>query len=159
MSQPYLALITPLSRGGERPDHELPGGGYPSPPIYHPGHPDHGLPSGGHPWLPGHLGGGNRPDNSLPGSGGPVDPGFGRPGGGAGGPPSWGGGWGSGNRPSNELPDAPQPKSSLYAAAPESAIPAKPDAPNPDLGEWVLVALGDRAFGWAWLDKTQAQPK
>ena len=151
--QPYLALITPLSRGGERPDHELPGGGgHPSHPIYHPGHPDHGRPV--------------RPDNSLPGSG----------------MPSWGGGWGSGNRPDQGLPGqgghpshglpgyghpdqglpggGVEPKSSLYAGVPESGIPQHPDKPNPEGdGEWVLVALGDRTMKWAWLENTEAAPK
>ena len=86
MTQPYLALITPLTghpdqglppSGGGRPDQGLPGhqpypdqglpggqGGRPSQPIYHPGHPDHGLPEHPDQGLPG--GSGGRPDWGLP---------------------------------------------------------------------------------------------
>ena len=63
---------------GPRPDQGLPGGGqggYPSQPIYHPGHPEHGLPahpahpiapggSGGQPSHPIHIPG--VPDQGLP---------------------------------------------------------------------------------------------
>ena len=116
--QPYLALITPLSHGGQPshpiyspiyPDQGLPpvngSGGSPSHPIYHPGHPDHGLPA--------------RPDQGLPGGGA-----------------------------------QPQP----HAAVQESDIPAHPDKPTGDSGEWILVALGDGTVGWAWMDSA-AQPK
>ena len=97
MTQPYLALITPLTGhpdqglpgGGNYPDQGLPGqpprpahpiapggsGGSPSHPIYHPGHPDHGLPAypdqglpGGGGQPPGYWGGANpHPDQGLPG--------------------------------------------------------------------------------------------
>lgn len=66
MTQPYLALITPLSGGGQI-DNSLPGGGF------DPGHPANRPPGsypGGHP--------GNRPPGSW---GGPVDPGWGSGGG------------------------------------------------------------------------------
>ena len=52
-----LAFITELG-GGERPDHELPGGRPDRPDQGLPGHghPDQGLPgSGAHPWYPSHL--------------------------------------------------------------------------------------------------------
>ena len=61
----------------------------------HEGHPGQGLPGHGH------------VDNTLPGMGGPVDPGYGRPGGGphpGNRPPGSGGGI-----PDNELPDHPPP--------------------------------------------------
>ena len=143
MQQPFLAMIVPVSGGGES-------GGHPSHPIYHPGHPDHGRPI--------------DPGFGRPGGGGGVDPGWGV---GGGAPPSWGGGWGSGNRPDNSLPgsgarpdhglpDPPQPKGSLHAALPESSIPSHPDKPNPDDGEWVLVALGERNVSWAWMTSTPA---
>ena len=76
---PQLYVILPVGGydSGARPDQGLPGGqgGYPSQPIYHPGHPDHGLPpfpdqglppggSGARPsqpiYHPGH------PDHGLP---------------------------------------------------------------------------------------------
>ena len=129
-----FALIIPLQ------GHDLPGfgggwGGAPHPgggPIYHPGHPDHGLPSHGH------------PDQGLPG---------GRPD-----HPWWGGR--DPNRPDQGLPVTPTPKGNMYAAVPDTAIPDQPDAPNPAHGEWVLVALGDRKMGWAWLDTAPvATPK
>ena len=90
MTQPFLALITPLSQGPVdpgfgwggmpphvgggpiyhpgHPSHGLPSGGHPSQPIYHPGHPSHGLPSQpGHPGnRPPGSGRPPRPDNSLP---------------------------------------------------------------------------------------------
>jgi hypothetical protein len=131
--QPYLAMIVPVSNAG--------GGEHPSQPIHHPGHPDHGLPSGGYPSH-------GLPQPPLPG---------------------WGGGWGSGNYPSHGLPGSPghpdhglppsaQPKSSMYAGVPESSIPSHADKPNPESGEWVLVALGDRSMAWAWMEAA-AQPK
>ena len=61
----------------------------------HEGHPGQGLPGHGH------------VDNTLPGMGGPVDPGYGRPGGGphpGNRPPGSGAGI-----PDNELPDHPPP--------------------------------------------------
>ena len=70
-----LYIIMPVGEGG-RVDNTLPGGqgGYPSQPIYHPGHPDHGLPaypdqglpggSGGYPSHPIHIPG--VPDQGLP---------------------------------------------------------------------------------------------
>jgi hypothetical protein len=72
-----LYVILPVG-GGAQIDNSLPGGqgGYPSQPIYHPGHPDHGLPahpdqglpgggqSGGHPSHPIHIPG--VPDQGLP---------------------------------------------------------------------------------------------
>ena len=70
-----LYVILPVGDGGHV-DNTLPGGqgGYPSQPIYHPGHPDHGLPaypdqglpggSGGHPSHPIHIPG--VPDQGLP---------------------------------------------------------------------------------------------
>ena len=83
MSKPFYAVIIPLGEGqgpvdpgfgrpgggggGPRPDQGLPGdqGGYPSQPIYHPGHPDHGLPPFPNQGLPG-QGQGGRPDQGLP---------------------------------------------------------------------------------------------
>lgn len=85
---PQLYVILPVGGGGgEHPDQGLPGGqgGYPSQPIYHPGHPDHGLPpfpsqglpgGGGYPsqpiYHPGHPDHGLPPfpDQGLPGGGG-----------------------------------------------------------------------------------------
>ena len=70
-----LYVILPVGGGGHI-DNTLPGGqgGYPSQPIYHPGHPDHGLPaypdqglpggSGGRPSHPIHIPG--VPDQGLP---------------------------------------------------------------------------------------------
>ncbi len=71
-----LYVILPVGGGGQI-DNALPGGqgGYPSQPIYHPGHPDHGLPpfpsqglpgggQGGHPSHPIHIPG--VPDQGLP---------------------------------------------------------------------------------------------
>ena len=98
MTQPYLALITPLTGMPDQglppispgvPTHPIaPGGspGSPSHPIYHPGHPDHGLPAypdqglpaggqGGSPshpiYHPGHPDHGlpAYPDQGLPGGG------------------------------------------------------------------------------------------
>ena len=85
---PQAYWIIPLEGGGARPDQGLPGGqgGYPSQPIYHPGHPDHGLPpfpsqglpgggQGGYPsqpiYHPGHPDHGLPPfpDQGLPGGG------------------------------------------------------------------------------------------
>ena len=86
---PQAYWIIPLEGGGgNRPDNSLPGGqgGYPSQPIYHPGHPDHGLPpfpsqglpgggQGGYPsqpiYHPGHPDHGLPPfpDQGLPGGG------------------------------------------------------------------------------------------
>src|ERR1700760_351753 len=70
-----LVLLTPIS--GEHPGHELPGMGE---------HPDHELPG-----FPG------RPSHPIGRPGRPVDPGYGRPGGGGGGIPD------------NELPATPPP--------------------------------------------------
>lgn len=64
---PQLYMIIPVGGlEGGRPDNSLPGGqgGYPSQPIYHPGHPDHGLPPFPNQGLPGQ--GGGRPDQGLP---------------------------------------------------------------------------------------------
>ena len=73
---PQMFWIIPVESSG-RPDNTLPGnqpypdqglpggqGGYPSHPIYHPGHPDHGLPAYPDQGLPG--GSGGRPDQGLP---------------------------------------------------------------------------------------------
>ena len=62
---PQMYWIIPVE-GGNRPDNSLPGGqgGYPSQPIYHPGHPDHGLPPFPSQGLPGQQPG--RPDQGLP---------------------------------------------------------------------------------------------
>ena len=68
---PQLYMIIPVGGlEGGRPDNSLPGGqgGYPSQPIYHPGHPDHGLPPFPSQGLPGQ--GGGRPDQGLPPQGG-----------------------------------------------------------------------------------------
>ena len=101
---PQAYWIIPLE-GGPRPDNTLPGGqgGYPSQPIYHPGHPDHGLPPfPAHPIAPGGGQGGypshpiyhpGHPDHGLPSNpypdqglpGGQPYPDQGLPGGGAGG--------------------------------------------------------------------------
>ncbi|MGA8763190.1 MAG: hypothetical protein WB562_10025 [Candidatus Sulfotelmatobacter sp.] len=65
---PQLYMILPVGGlDGGRPDNTLPGGqgGYPSQPIYHPGHPDHGLPAYPDQGLPG-GGQGGRPDQGLP---------------------------------------------------------------------------------------------
>lgn len=85
---PQMYWIVPVEGG--RPDNSLPGGqgGYPSQPIYHPGHPDHGLPAYPDQGLPG--GSGGRPDQGLP-----PFPSQGLPAGGE-------------NIPSNELP-LPEP--------------------------------------------------
>lgn len=80
--QGQLALITPLSYSGDRPDNSLPGGGgHPSHPIVlppvppgFPPIPDNTLPGyGGRPSNPIFLPFPGRPDNSLPGSGGRPD--------------------------------------------------------------------------------------
>jgi hypothetical protein len=112
MTQPYLALITPLTGG--HPDQGLPGGGgspgVPTPPIYHPGHPDHGLPAypdqglpgGGHGGRPDHGFNPDYPDQGLPGRPGrPPAPGQGLPGGGR--PVDPGFGWGGGERPGHPI--------------------------------------------------------
>ena len=65
---PQMYWIIPVEGGsGNRPDNTLPGGqgGYPSQPIYHPGHPDHGLPAFPEPGTSRWQGGG-RPDQGLP---------------------------------------------------------------------------------------------
>jgi hypothetical protein len=93
MTQPYLALITPLSGG--HPDQGLPptSPGVPTHPIYHPGHPDHGLPAYPDQGLPGGSQGG-RPSHPIyhpghPDHGLPPYPDQGLPGGGSsGGQPS-----------------------------------------------------------------------
>ena len=61
-----LYVILPVGGNGHI-DNTLPGGqgGYPSQPIYHPGHPDHGLPPFPSQGLPG-GGQGGRPDQGLP---------------------------------------------------------------------------------------------
>lgn len=63
---PQLYMIIPVGLDGGRPDNSLPGGqgGYPSQPIYHPGHPDHGLPPFPSQGLPGNQ---PYPDQGLPG--------------------------------------------------------------------------------------------
>jgi hypothetical protein len=133
MTQPFLALITPLTGGHPdnslpsfgvpgRPDQGLPGGGQggsPSHPIYHPGHPDHGLPS--EPPKPDHGFNPAHPDQSLPEGGQPVQlpevpvpPQLGQralvgvyvPGRGW----TWKAYPMDGNRPDQGLPPAPQPK-------------------------------------------------
>jgi hypothetical protein len=64
MSQPFLALITPLSGG--RPDQGLPGGGY---------YPDQGLPGGGPGGRPDQGFNPDYPSQGLPGGGpGPSHP-------------------------------------------------------------------------------------
>lgn len=92
--QPYLAMITPLT--GNHPDQGLPPGqgGYPSQPIYHPGHPDHGLPPYPDQGLPGGgHGQGGRPSQPIyhpghPDHGLPAYPDQGLPAGGQGGRPT-----------------------------------------------------------------------
>lgn len=90
MTQPYLALITPLSGHPDQglppvspgvPTHPIAPGspGSPSQPIYHPGHPDHGLPAYPDQGLPGappgFWGGSNpHPDQGLPPGGETVPP-------------------------------------------------------------------------------------
>ena len=75
-NNPFLCLVWALSDpppgipglGGPRPDQGLPGGqgGYPSQPIYHPGHPDHGLPPfPSHPISPGGGKPPGRPSNPI----------------------------------------------------------------------------------------------
>ena len=61
LPQPPLSIWGP---GFPYPDQGLPGGqgGYPSQPIYHPGHPDHGLPA-----FPSHP-------IALPPGGTPIEP-------------------------------------------------------------------------------------
>lgn len=129
MPKPFLAYIMPVG-GGEGPDNSLPGGGgsggYPSQPIYHPGHPDHGLPSQpGHPdqGLPG---GGHRPSHPIaPGGGQPVDP-------------DWG-------------VDLENPDQSL----PEGGEPVRPGqlpepAPPPNLKDKIIAGLYVPGHGWTW---------
>ncbi len=91
---PQMYWIVPVEGGiGNRPDNTLPGGqgGYPSQPIYHPGHPDHGLPPfPSHPIAPG--GSGGQPSHPIyhpghPDHGLPAHPDQGLPGG-SGGQPS-----------------------------------------------------------------------
>ena len=50
----------------------------------------------------------------------------------------------------------------MYAGVPESGIPVHPERPDPDAqGTWILVALGDRTVGWAWMETPtpEAAPK
>lgn len=97
MTQPFLALITPLSGG--LPDQSLP-------PV--PGYPSQGLPwfpghvGGGPAWAPGHVGGGPMPPGYVGGGPMPGAPGHvgGGPMPGGDGEPTWvwgfipGSGWG-----------------------------------------------------------------
>ena len=81
--QPFLAMITPLSGGGMRPDNTLPGGqpypdqGLPGQPGIWPRPPQGGPPQWGGGWGAG--AGGPRPDQGLPGQGGPNYPSQGLP--------------------------------------------------------------------------------
>jgi hypothetical protein len=114
--------------GGGRPDHGLPGSpGHPDQGLPgSPGHPDHGLPGGGlHPGNrpPGSYPG--RPDQGLPGGGWdrPVDPGFGRPGGG-----------GRPDHPDQGLPGGgvhPGQLPVFLPIGPDNTLPPIPGGPQP----------------------------
>ena len=120
MPEPFYAVIIPLGGGG--PDQGLPwpgrpGGGVPTPPIYHPGHPDHGLPG--------------YPDQGLPG-GPETDPPYpdqGLPGR----PPH------VGNRPPGSRPEYPSqgPVWGGRPGRPDQGLPGQPGVwPRPTGGNY-----------------------
>ena len=141
MTQPYLALITPLGGGG---------GGFP----------DNSLPGGGlHP--------GNRPPGSSPGypsgqplpPGGPVDPSYGRP---DWGPvdPGWGGGWGGGPHPGNRPPGSGEYPTGGPIVPPQGGteVPADEYAPLPPpediYSQYVVSVWNPKTATWT----TKAYP-
>ena len=146
MTQPFLALITPLSgdAGGGRPDNSLPGGGG------HPGNRPPGSWDGTHP--------GNRPPGSW---GGPVDPSWGV----GGGPvdPGWGSGGGEhpgnrppgsehpGNRPPGSFPGYPTggpivPPQGGTDVPPEDFSPPPP--PEDISSQYVVSVYDPRTMQW-----------
>jgi hypothetical protein len=112
MTQPYLALITPLAGGL----------------------PDQGLPGGGHPWAPGAIGrpgvgggpvyAGHPSGQPLP-PGGPADPGWGGGWGGGATDPGWG--QGGGEHPGNRPPGGEYPSGGpIYGGGHPSGGPIVP---------------------------------
>jgi len=133
MTQPFLALITPLSgdAGGGRPDNSLPGGGL------HPGNRPPGSWDGEHP--------GNRPPGSWDG---PVDPGYGQ----GGGPvdPGWGAGAPHpGNRPPGSFPGYP---STGPIVPPQGGTPVEDYEPLPPpediYSQYVVSVWNPKTASW-----------
>jgi hypothetical protein len=135
-----LALITPLTGSGDRPDNSLPGGPpmRPSHPITlppvppgFPPIPDHTLPGGAHPSNPIFLPFPGRPDNSLPGSGGRPDN-------------SLPGSGGRPDRPDNSLPGS---GGSIDNSLPGSGGSIDNTLPMPPGTIWPPLNPGDGVFG------------
>ena len=142
MTQPYLALITPLTG---HPDQGLPPG--------YGGRPDQGLPPGApdHPWWGGGRpdrpdqglpGGGAHPGNRPPGSwGGPVDPGWG----GGGRPHPGGGPMPGGERPDNSLPPSEPPPGG--EDVPEDVYQPAP-VPEEIASQYVVSVYNPKTMQW-----------